>query len=111
MPRISSCVALLAFLGCVRAFAQGSCAQQRTKLVCMIAQEYIGPGDIENRLKPLTEDIGRQANLRPLASDRLSTIRDCDEIIVLEHGTVLQRGTHDELSKNEGPYLDLIKAD
>jgi ATP-binding cassette subfamily B protein len=42
---------------------------------------------------------------------RLSTVRDADQIIVLDHGSVAERGSHDELMERGGMYAALVRRD
>ena len=60
--------------------------------------------------KALDELISSGQQTVVVVAHRLSTIRDADEIIVMQKGEVVERGKHDQLLELNGVYKDLISG-
>ena len=61
----------------------------------------------EDRLQKAIEALTRDKTILMIAH-RLKTVRGADQILVLDGGRIVQRGTHDELIKEDGIYADFV---
>jgi len=68
------------------------------------ALDAIAEFDLFQRFQQLT-----QGKMTFLVSHRFSTVRMADRIIVLEHGTIKEMGSHDELMQQGGTYAEMFQ--
>ena len=91
--------------------------RQRIEIATAIAKEptIMILDEATSALDPVTEqkvmqNIKDQGITMIIVAHRLSTIRDCDEILVMEQGRIIDHGTHEELmSHTDGLYYKLMQ--
>ncbi len=59
--------------------------------------------------KKIIDNIKRRGCTCIIVAHRLSAIRDCDHIIVMSEGRIIQQGTHEELISSDGYYKEFIQ--
>ena len=102
--------------------ANGSCKSTMAKIVTGLYKEWAGQilfDGVDRKEIPRAvilfkprrtlKNIRRRYCSCFIAAHRLSTIRDCDESIVLERGKFVECGIHYEMMQHDGPYHRLIE--
>ena len=71
---------------------------------CLSAVDTETEEIILNNLKKISKDI-----TTIIISHRVSSVKNADSILVLDSGKLIQKGTHQELKKQEGYYKDIYE--
>jgi ATP-binding cassette subfamily B protein len=76
--------------------------------VILLLDEATSSLDVVTEQK-VSQNLQRLACTQIIIAHRLSTIRDADLILVMDQGTIVERGTHDELLRRNGYYARLVR--
>jgi len=58
----------------------------------------------------IMENLAKRKCTCLIVAHRLSAVRDCDLILVMDHGTIVEAGTHESLMRQQGLYADMYAA-
>jgi ATP-binding cassette subfamily B protein len=102
---------------------EGSNLSQGQKQLLTIARAFLADpavlildeatSSVDTRTEVLIQDAMRalmRGRTTFVIAHRLSTIRNADVILMLEHGRIVERGTHHELLESNGPYAALYRS-